>query len=191
MVFDAVAAGEEDDDFLLRVALQEGEEQQEALVGLAENVSLLQTLHSAVLLAVVYIHIQRTRSERYPRQILNLGGLGGGEQHGLTVIVGQDLDNLAHFILETDFQDTIRLVDDQRLHVLVDETLGVLQVIQQTSWRRNKQVDTLHEFLGFRPSVGASNHDTIGLRAKSRSAQGKCDTTRYSTYWNWQSSRAT
>jgi hypothetical protein len=40
VIFYGIATGEEDDDFLPSVFLEEGVEEEEALVGLANNVSL-------------------------------------------------------------------------------------------------------------------------------------------------------
>lgn len=47
-----------------------------------------------------------------------------GSQGNLTI--GQDLDDLLHLLFETDFQNSIRLVNDQRLDVLEDKRFGVL-----------------------------------------------------------------
>jgi hypothetical protein len=130
VVLNTVAAGEEDNDLLFEVTLEEGEEKQETLVGFTEDVALLQTGDGAMLFPVVNINVQRSGAQRYPGQVLDLGGLCGGEEHGLTFFGGQDLDDLAHFILESDFQNTIRLINDQGLQVLEDESLGILQVIE-------------------------------------------------------------
>lgn len=117
MVLHTVTAGEEDNDLLLKVALEEGEKKQEALVSLTDDITLFQTLDCAVLLAVVDVDVQGARAQRYARQILDFRGLGGREQHGLSLFGGQDLDNLTHFVLETDFQNTVRLVCiDVRVH---------------------------------------------------------------------------
>ena len=112
VVFDAITAGEEDDDFLLKVALQEGEEQEEAFVRVTDHVSLFQTFDCAMLLLVVDVDIEWAWSERYPCQIFDFGGLCGGEEHCLSLVFGEDLDDLAHFVFEADFEDSVCFVDD-------------------------------------------------------------------------------
>ena len=52
------------------------------------------------------------------------------EEHGLPLL-GEQLDDLFHLLLEADVQDAVRLVDDQALQVLVEEVLRVLQVVEQ------------------------------------------------------------
>ena len=58
VVFDAIAGGKEDDDFLLEVALEKGEQEQEAFVGVANHIALLESLDRAVLFSVVHIDVQ-------------------------------------------------------------------------------------------------------------------------------------
>lgn len=53
--------------------------------------------------------------------------MSGGRRPGV-LTVGQDLDDLLHLLLEPDFQDSIRLVDDERLQVLEDERSRVLPI---------------------------------------------------------------
>lgn len=139
MEFDRIAAREEHHDLLVRVLLQKGEEQQEALVRGADAVALLEALAGRVLLAVVDTHVDRLALERDPGKVLHLrrmpllvlseptppsspkgrerrwrtqganrpsrcprlGRLGRREEHRLAVL-GQDLDNLAHLLLEAD-----------------------------------------------------------------------------------------
>jgi len=164
VVFHAVAAGEENNDLLLQVALEERKEQQEALVSLTDDVALFQTRYSTVLLAVINVDIQWAGAQRYPGQILNLGCLSCGEQHGLTLLGGKDLDDLTHLVFETDFENTVSLIDDKGLQVLEDETLCVLEVIKQTTRGGNEQVHTLHELLCLGATVSASDDNTVGLR---------------------------
>ena len=93
------------------------------------------------------------RSEIRARSV-TLVGLGSREEHGLAVLCcvnrhqssefplrtasphtfRQQLDDLLHFLLETDFQNSICLVDDQSLQVLEDESLGILQWIKIVQW---------------------------------------------------------
>lgn len=114
-------------------------------------------------LAVVNVDVQRTRTQRYPCQILDLGRLGSGEEHGLAVLGGQDLDDLAHFVFETDFEDAVCFVDDEGLEVLENEALGVLEVIEETAGGCDEEIDTLGELFGFSAAVGASDDDTVRL----------------------------
>lgn len=44
----------------------------------------------------------------------------------LVLTVRQDLDDLFHLLLEPDFQDPVRLVDDERFQILENEGFGVL-----------------------------------------------------------------
>lgn len=174
VVLNAVTAGEENNDLLLQVALEEREQQQEALVSLTDNITLLQTLDGTVLLAVVDVDVQRTGAQRDTGQVLDLGGLGSGEQHSLTLLRGKNLDDLAHLVLETDFENTVSLVNNEGLQVLKDETLGVLKVIEQTTGGCDDQVDTLGELVGFGATVGTTNDDTVGLGVVSHELS--CDT---------------
>lgn len=172
MVLNAVAAGEENDNLLLQVPLKEREQQQEPLIRFTKHISLLQTLDRTVFLAVVDVDVQRTRAQRYPCQILDLGSLGSGEEHGLTLLGGQDLDDLAHFVFETDFENAVCFVDDEGLEVLEDETLGVLEVIEETAGGCDEEVDTLGELFGFGAAVGASDDDSVGLGVVSHEFSG-------------------
>ena len=163
VVLDAVAAGEEDDDLLPEVALEEGEQKQEALVRVADDVALLEAFDGAVLLPVVDVDVQRARPQRDAREVLDLGRLRGREQHGLPLVLGQDLDDLAHLVLESDLEDPIGLVDDERLQVLEDEALGVLQVVEEPARRRHHEIDAFAELLGLGSPVGPSDDDRVRL----------------------------
>ncbi|TKW56812.1 hypothetical protein CTA1_6381 [Colletotrichum tanaceti] len=163
VVLDRVATAEEDNDLLLEVALEEREEQQEALVGVADDVPLLQVLDSAVQLLLVDVDVQRARPQRDAGEILDLCRLRGREEHRLAVVLGQDLDDLAHLVLETDLQYPVRLVDDEGLEVLEDEG-RVLQVVQQTAGRRDQQVHALLQLVGLGAAVGAADDDAVRLR---------------------------
>ena len=77
MVLDAIAAGKEDNDLLLEVTFEKREQKQEPLVCLTNHVSLFQPLHGTVFLAMVHVDVQRPRTQRYPSQVFDLGGLGG------------------------------------------------------------------------------------------------------------------
>jgi hypothetical protein len=114
-------------------------------------------------LLVIHVDVQGTGTERYTGEILDLGRLSGGEEHRLSLVFGKDLDDLSHLIFETDFQYTIRFVDDERFDILEHESLGILQVIQQSSWSGNDQVDAFRQLLRFGSSVGTADDDTVGL----------------------------
>ena len=53
---------------------------------------------------------------------VHLGGLSGGEQHGLPVL-GQQPDDLAHLLLEPDLEDAVCLIDHQARQVFEHEAL--------------------------------------------------------------------
>lgn len=185
VVLDRVARREEDDDLLLGHLLEEREEEEEALVGLDDDVSLVEALHRAVLLFFVDVDVERPRTERNPGEVFDLCCLCGREEHRLPVLLGQDLDNLAHFVLEADFQDAVGLVDDQGLEVLEDER-GILEIctallsaslvlpratrqsrksgaltIEQSAGRRDQEVDTLAQLFRLGPAVRASNDNSV------------------------------
>lgn len=162
VVLHRVTTAEKDDDLLLQVALQEREQQQEPLIRVAEHVPLLQVRNGAVLLLLVDVHVQRPRAQRDARQVLDLCRLRRGEEHRLAVVFGQNLDNLPHLVLETDFQYPVGLVDDERLEVLEDEG-GVLQVIQQAAGRGNQQIDALLQLVRLGATVRAADDDAVSL----------------------------
>ncbi len=72
VVLDGVTAAEEDNNLLLLVLhrLEEREEQDETLVGLAKNVALLQALNSAELLLLVDVDVEGARAQRDASKIL-------------------------------------------------------------------------------------------------------------------------
>lgn len=143
VVFDAGAGGEEDDVLLLGVTFQEGEEEEEAHLGGAEHVALLEPFDRAEFLLVVDVDVKGTWTEGNAGEVLHFGGLGGGEEHGLAVLVGEDLDDGFHFFFKADFEDAVGFVNDERTEVLEDEALGVLEVVEQAAWSGDDQVDAL------------------------------------------------
>ncbi|KAI6777013.1 hypothetical protein HG530_000958 [Fusarium avenaceum] len=106
--------------------------------------------------------IDGTRAQRDAGKILDLGCLGGGEKHSLSILLGKNLDNLSHFILETDLKNSVRLINNKGLQVLEDEW-GVLQMIEKSPRGSDKQVNTLGELIGLSATVCASNDNTVGL----------------------------
>ena len=109
-----------------------------------------------MLLAVVDVDVQRPRLQRDAREVLDLCCLCGGEEHSLAV-GGQDLDDAAHFVFESDFKDTVGLVDDQALEVLENKTGSVVQVVEQSSGCCDEQVHALDQLLCLCPPVCAAN----------------------------------
>lgn len=89
VVLDRVARREEDDDLLLGVLAQEGEQQQEALVRLADDVALLERVVGRGRLVRVDVDVDRAGAERDAGEVSDLGGLRGREEHGLAVCEGQ------------------------------------------------------------------------------------------------------
>ena len=73
-------------------------------------------------------NINRFLLQRDSNQVLRLLGGGGAEQHRLPLL-RQQLHDLLHLLLEPNVKDSIRLVDDEALQVLVQEVLGVLEVV--------------------------------------------------------------
>lgn len=163
VVFDAGAGGEEDDVLFGGVAFEEGEEEEEAHLGRARHVALLETCDCAEFFLVVDVDVERTWAEGDAGEVLDFGGLGGGEEHGLPFLVGEDLDDGFHLFFEADFEDAIGFVDDKGTEVLEDETLGVLEVVEQAAWCGDDQVDALLYFLCFGAAVCAAHDDAVGL----------------------------
>ena len=171
VVLHTSTATEEDNDLLLEVALEEREEEKEPLVGLADNITLLETLHGTVLLLLINVDVQGTGSQRDTSKILDLGRLSGREEHGLSVLLGEDLDDLSHFILETNLENSISLINDERLKILEDER-SVLEVIEEATRSSDKQVNTLGKLVGLSATVCASNNDAVGLRVVGHELTG-------------------
>ena len=117
----------------------------------------------AEFLLVVNVDVERAWAEGDAGEVLDFGGLRGGEEHGLAVLVGEDLDDGLHFFFEADFEDAIGFVDDEGAEVLEDETLGVLKVVQEAPWGSDDQVDALLYFLCFGSAVGAAHDDAVCL----------------------------
>ena len=81
-----------------------------------------------------------------------------------TALTGQDADNLLHFLLETDVEDAVALVDDEALQVLEEEVARVLQVVEQSARRRHQNVDALDQFGGLGLPVGPAHHQAVRVR---------------------------
>lgn len=70
---------------------------------------------------------------------------------------------MVHLLLKSNLENAVRLVNDQGLEVLVNEAVGVLEVVQQPARRGDDDADALDELLGLRPPVGPAHHNTIRL----------------------------
>ena len=124
---------------------------------------MLETGDCAEFLLVVDIDVERAWAEGDAGEVLDFGGLCGGEEHGLSVLVGEDLDDGFHFFFEANFEDAVGFVDDEGAKVLEDEALGVLEVVEQAARGGDDQVDALLYFLCFGAAVGAAHDDAVGL----------------------------
>lgn len=165
VVLDGGTAAEKDNDLLLLGVhlAQEREEQDEASIGIAQDIALLQTIHGTKLLLLVDIDIQGSGAQRNSGEVLNLCRLCSREEHSLAVVIGENLDNLTNLVLETDLENAVRLVNDERLEILEDKR-RVEEVIEQTARGGNQQVDALGQLLGLGLAVGAAHDDSVCLR---------------------------
>ena len=59
----------------------------------------------------------------------------------IEVLTWQKFDNPFQFFLEPNVQDSISLVDDEALQILVKEVFRVLEMIKQTTRSGNQDVD--------------------------------------------------
>jgi hypothetical protein len=58
VVLDGLATGEEDDDFLLCITMEEGKEEQESFICFTDNVTLLRCFHGRMFHVGVEVDIQ-------------------------------------------------------------------------------------------------------------------------------------
>lgn len=79
---------------------------------------------------------------------------------------------MPNLVLETNFQNTIGLVNDKRLEVLEDEW-GVHEVIEETTRSSNQKIDTLGQLLRLGSPVRTANDNAVGLRVELH--QFACD----------------
>jgi len=107
-VLDLLAALEEDDHLLVEVVADEGPEEAELLVGLADHVGLHEVLGRADGRVLVYRHV-RGVLEAEPGQVLDGFGLRGAEEERLPRCrqVGHDR---VHRLAEAHVQDPVRFV---------------------------------------------------------------------------------
>ncbi len=142
---------------------QKRKQQDKPLVRVAQEIALLQAVDGAKLLFLVDVDVEGPRPQRDAGEVLDLCRLRGGEEHGLAVVDGEDLDNLANLVLETDLEDAVGLVNDERLEVLEDKGRAE-EVVQQAARRRDEQVDALGQLLDLGLAVGAAHDDAVRLR---------------------------
>lgn len=83
---DAVATAEENNNLLLLVLAEEREEQFKPDIRVADNVALFKTFDCYVLLLVVDVDIQWAGFQGDTCEVFDLGRLGCGEQHRLSVL---------------------------------------------------------------------------------------------------------
>lgn len=173
VILDARARAQEDDNLLLLVEpLQEAEEEEEPLVCLTYDVALLESVGCGGFGVVVDVDVEWAGLEGDAGEVFDLSGLGCREEEGLARFLGENLDNLLHFILETHLQDAVSLIEDEHLHVLEHKAGGVLQMIQKTAGSRNEQIHTLVELVRFLTPIGATNDNTEGLRVMGEELTG-------------------
>lgn len=86
--------------------------------------------------------------------------------------LGQNFENLVHFLLEPDFQNRVGFVDDQAHQVVKHEALGGLEVIQQPAGGAHQDVAALLEFDLFLFAIGASNQEPDRLMMVSEDVFG-------------------
>jgi len=153
------ASGQENNDLLLEVLLEESEEEEETLLGRAQHVALIDTSGGCDLGFLMDTDENRG-SDGHTSNILHALGLGGGEEHGLT-LGGEEADNRAEFNLETDFENTISLIDDEGKEVAVIEFGGVLHVIKEATRGGDKKSDTTSEARCLGTAVGTAHDDTV------------------------------
>lgn len=139
MELDAVARGHEDDDLLVEILLEEGEEQTKALSAVAHYITLLQTFDSRNVLGRVDVDLKGALAKRKFGQILNVLGLRRREQNRLASLRHQ-LNDLVHLLLESNVQNSVGFIDDQALEVGKVEAFSVLQMIQETTRRSNDEI---------------------------------------------------
>jgi hypothetical protein len=123
-----IATAEKDDDLFLEVALEKAKQEEEPLVALAHDIALLEHVDGTGRFLLVDVDVQRAGTERDARQVGDFGGLRGGKQHRLAVRSREELDDLLHFVFETDFEDAVGFVDDEGFEVFEYKAFGVLFV---------------------------------------------------------------
>ena len=83
-------------------------------------------------------------SQRGALEGLDLAGHGGGEEEG-AAFAGEELEDLFEDRTEVHVEEAIGFVHDQVLHAAQAEALGLFQVVEQSTGRRNNNVRLLAE----------------------------------------------
>lgn len=68
-----------------------------------------------------------------------------------------------HFVLKSNLENPVSFVNDEGFEVFEDEAFCVLQVVEETAWGCDEEVDTFGEFVFFRATVGAPDDNPEGL----------------------------
>ena len=159
---DRVTARHKDHNLFLQILLQESEEQLELLRRVfGHNVPLLKVGNSGAFSILSYLYQHRVL-EGQSAKIFNLFGHSGGEKKGHSFL-WQQFNDFIHLFLETDFEDSIGLIDDEHLQVVESETWGVLQVIQEPSRGGNEQVHSFLQLVCLSASLSTADNHTMGL----------------------------
>mmetsp|Transcript_9535 Transcript_9535/g.26717 ORF Transcript_9535/g.26717 Transcript_9535/m.26717 type:complete len:386 (+) Transcript_9535:127-1284(+) len=156
-----VARGEKDNHFLVLVAVQERDEQEEAAAALAHHVALLQGRDGGVILVLDLDH-DRLLAKGDRRQLLYVLGHSGRKQHRLA-LRRQELQDLVHLLLEPDLKDAVRLVHHETLEVAVHKRPRVVQVVKQTPRCRHQNVHPLGQLVRLRPPVRPPDDQPVRL----------------------------
>lgn len=95
VILDLVTARKEHNDLFLQIPLQKGEEQQEPLVRLGDDVTLFEHGRGRGGFVRIDVDVQRTGTERDPGEVLHFRRLRGREEHGLSVLcsIGIETDS--------------------------------------------------------------------------------------------------
>mmetsp|Transcript_19818 Transcript_19818/g.38843 ORF Transcript_19818/g.38843 Transcript_19818/m.38843 type:complete len:203 (-) Transcript_19818:618-1226(-) len=107
-------------------------------------------------------HKHRLPLDSEADEVLHILGLGSRKEHGLALLREQ-ANNLLHIILKTNLKDTVSLINNEAQQVLKDKSLGIAEVIQETTRGADEQVYTALETISFCTAVGTSNNNAGGL----------------------------
>mmetsp|Transcript_4279 Transcript_4279/g.9394 ORF Transcript_4279/g.9394 Transcript_4279/m.9394 type:complete len:217 (-) Transcript_4279:608-1258(-) len=169
VVLDRVARGEEHNDLLLAVFLQEGEKEEEAIGRLAHDEALLERRHRRGGGALLRGHVDRLVLYGEARKVGHILRLCGREEGGLPIGGGEQLDDRAHVLFEPNLQDAIGLVDGEHLEVGKDETPGGGEMVEQPTRRADQVAHALCQLVRLGASVGTA--DDKAERLPVRGAQ--------------------
>lgn len=109
------------------------------------------------------VDIKRTLSKGDSSEISNFSSLRSREEHSLSVFSWENFNNLSHFFFETNFQNSVSLIYDERFHVREDETFSVLKVIEETTGGSDDKIYTFLELVGLSFAVSTTHNNTKRL----------------------------